>query len=400
LQIALKLFYSRTINYAYFNEEKDELINLITTLLFRTGNIYSTIFELYKLSLDQEIKEMSEKFSKLKKITPEELGLNKQYCLNITSLNFQEEILTKKLEQLENNNNINEINTEEDNSNNDIAFQIKKIKIILELIKENKKKVPRYGDREIEETKVDLNFEENYDIYPNEISTQGLGLEKTNTLNNIDEELGIRNMSLLPINELYDEPNNNLENSSFCYSDQDEITTKGKFAPNKRMIIRNIKGQNEKEKMVKIPKLQKILNRVSFTRTKNIEYLSYPYETAIQLLKQVKKYQTPFEKMMIFASISSEITDCINDFWKDLNEYIDNNLLNLEIDQLMTIFIYIIIQSQITDISVHCKLIKSFTTCITKASMIGYYYSTVEASVQYISSINNIEELFKDKVAK
>ena len=104
--------------------------------------------------------------------------------------------------------------------------------------------------------------------------------------------------------------------------------------------------------------------------------------------------------MMIFASISSEITDCINDFWKDLNEYIDSNLLNLEIDQLMTIFIYIIIQSQITDISVHCKLIKSFTTCITKASMIGYYYSTVEASVQYISSISNIKELFKDKVAK
>ena len=405
LQIALKLFYSRTINYAYFNEEKDELINLITTLLFRTGNIYSTIFDLYKLSLDQEIKKMAENFYNLKKITPEELGLNKQYCLNIISLNFQEEILTKKLEELENNNinnNINEINTDEEKDNsNDIAFQIKKIKIILELIKENKKKVPRYGDREIEETKVNLNFEENYDLFPNETSTQELGYEKTNTLNNIDEELGLKNMSLLPIHELYDEPNNNINNSSFCYSDQDEISTKGKFIPNKTMIIRTpTKHEKGKEKVVKIPKLQKILNRVSFTRTKNIEYLSYPYETAIQLLKQVKKYQTPFEKMMIFASISSEITDCINDFWKDLNEYIDSNLLNLEIDQLMTIFIYIIIQSQITDISVHCKLIKSFTTCITKASMIGYYYSTVEASVQYISSISNIKELFKDKVAK
>ena len=405
LQIALKLFYSRTINYAYFNEEKDELINLITTLLFRTGNIYSTIFDLYKLSLDPEIKKMSENFYNLKKITPEELGLNKQYCLNITSLNFQEEILTKKLEELENNNinnNINEINTDEEKDNSDdIAFQIKKIKIILELIKENKKKVPRYGDREIEETKVNLNFEENYDLFPNETGTQELGYEKTNTLNNFDEELGLKNMSLLPIHELYDEPNNNINNSSFCYSDQDEISTKGKFIPNKTMIIRTpTKHEKGKEKVVKIPKLQKILNRVSFTRTKNIEYLSYPYETAIQLLKQVKKYQTPFEKMMIFASISSEITDCINDFWKDLNEYIDSNLLNLEIDQLMTIFIYIIIQSQITDISVHCKLIKSFTTCITKASMIGYYYSTVEASVQYISSISNIKELFKDKVAK
>ena len=90
--------------------------------------------------------------------------------------------------------------------------------------------------------------------------------------------------------------------------------------------------------------------------------------------------------------------DCINDFWKPLDCYIDNNLLNLEIDQLMTIFIYIIIQSQIYDIGVHCKIIKSFTTCITKASMIGYYYSTVEASVLYISSINDIKELIKNKI--
>ena len=70
-------------------------------------------------------------------------------------------------------------------------------------------------------------------------------------------------------------------------------------------------------------------------------------------------------------------------------------MLNLEIDQLMSIFIYIIIKSQIYDISVHCKIIKSFTTCITKASMIGYYYSTVEASVKYIQSIENVKELIK-----
>ena len=92
LQISLKLFYSRTINYAYFNEEKDELINLITTLLFRTRNIYSTIFDLYKLSLNQELKKISRNFQELKKITPEDLGINKQYCLNITTLNYQEEI--------------------------------------------------------------------------------------------------------------------------------------------------------------------------------------------------------------------------------------------------------------------------------------------------------------------
>ena len=46
LQISLILFYSRTINYSCFNEEKFEIINLVTTLVFRTGNIYDTVFEL------------------------------------------------------------------------------------------------------------------------------------------------------------------------------------------------------------------------------------------------------------------------------------------------------------------------------------------------------------------
>ena len=396
LQISLKLFYSRTINYAFFDEEKDELINLITTLLFRTGDISSTVFDLYKLSLDQEIKKMLQNFYELKKITPEELGIDKQYCLNIVTLDYQEEILTKKLEKYKKKDKT-------DDDEKDINFERKKIEIILDVVKDNKKKCPRYGDREIEETEVNLNYEENYDLIPNGLYS--IPEEKNATFNeDLDGELGVNNISLLPSHELYDNDPliNNINNTdTFDFEKEDEINTgekESKVSQTKTMIIRTV--NNEKEKMLKMPKLEKVFNRISYTRTKNIEYLSYPYETAIQLLKQIEKYKTPFEKMMIFASISSEITECINDFWKDLSGYIDKDLLNLEIDQLMTIFIYIIIQSQIYDISVHCKIIKSFTTCITKASMIGYYYSTVEASVQYISSINNIEELFKNKKAK
>ena len=109
---------------------------------------------------------------------------------------------------------------------------------------------------------------------------------------------------------------------------------------------------------------EKILGRVSFVRKGNDEYLSYPYETAIQLLKQIRKYKTPFEKMMIIASISNEITDCINDFWTEMENYIKKDFLGIEAEQIMTIFIYIIIKSGIIDIFVHCKVIKYFTTCI------------------------------------
>ena len=47
----------------------------------------------------------------------------------------------------------------------------------------------------------------------------------------------------------------------------------------------------------------------------------------------------------------------------------------------MNIFIYIIIKAKMSDIIVYCKIISLFTTCITKSSMIGYYYSTFEASI-------------------
>ena len=421
LQISLKLFYSRTINYSCFNEEKDELINLVTTLVFRTGNIYDTVFELFKLSLMPDIENMTNRLITLKKIEPEELGIFRQFCLNKQSLDYQEEILLNKLyekkNQSENNKkkdkkdkkDINDIDTRislsRSSSVNSSYFQdaeneIKEqnIDLMLKIVRENKKRCPKYGDREIEETKVNLDYEENINL----ISAQE-NLKKENEL--------IKN-ALLPINEEENEDDNlslkksdGFKNIHFNKKSQNikeniiNINNNSKDEdnnPNKNMIIRTT-TIIENEKNLTSAKIEKIFNRIAFIRTKNVEYLSYPYETAIQLLKQIKKYKTPFEKMMIIASISSEITDCINDFWRDLSNYINNDMLNLEIDQLMSIFIYIIIKSQIYHISVHCKIIKIFTTYITKASIIGYYYSTVEESVKYIQSIENVKEVIKGK---
>ena len=409
LQISLKLFYSRTINYSSFNEEKDELINIITTLVFRTGKIYNTIFELYKLSLRQEINNMTNCLEKLAKISPEDLGIAKQYCLNKNTLEYQEEILLKKIKSCKKHNKSEtKIKSQRNDSKVSIKENInfkkkieemedKNIELILKLVRENKKRCPKDGDREIEETKVNLDYEENYNLLLKENSgkkklTQALlpfhELDDTNIeqkeSNNSIIELSTRKKIINDMENSFDEKSSNTNNSH-----------NEEYYINKNMIVRTIMT-GEKEKNMMPNKLEKVFNRVAFIRTKNNEFLSYPYETAIQLLKQIKKYKTPFEKMMIIASISSEITECINDFWTHLSDYIKNDFLNLEIDQLMSIFIYIIIKSQIYDISVHCKIIQSFTTCITKASMIGYYYSTVEASVSYIQSINNVKELIKN----
>ena len=50
-----------------------------------------------------------------------------------------------------------------------------------------------------------------------------------------------------------------------------------------------------------------------------------------------------------------------------------------------------------SDIIVYCKIISLFTTCTTKSSMIGYYYSTFEASISYILQIKNVKEILVNK---
>ena len=63
----------------------------------------------------------------------------------------------------------------------------------------------------------------------------------------------------------------------------------------------------------------------------------------------------------------------------------------------MNIFIYIIFKAKMIDIIVYCKIISLFTTCTTKSSMIGYYYSTFEASISYIMKIKNVKEILINK---
>jgi hypothetical protein len=88
--------YSKTINYQCFIEEKDEFINLITNLIFRDGKIYDDIYELFKLCLADQIKVLENKFTELKSIKPEDLGIHEKFCLNHLTLNFQKELLENK----------------------------------------------------------------------------------------------------------------------------------------------------------------------------------------------------------------------------------------------------------------------------------------------------------------
>ena len=78
-------------------------MNLITTLFFKTGRIYKVTFDLQKIKLSNEVDDMINKYRQLYNITPQQLGIKKQFCLNEETLSLQESILEKEEKRIDEN---------------------------------------------------------------------------------------------------------------------------------------------------------------------------------------------------------------------------------------------------------------------------------------------------------
>ena len=416
VQVCLKLFYCRAINYTCFANEKDELMNLITTLFFKTGKIYQITFQLLKIKMNPEIEDMTRKYLELKNVTPQQLGIHKQFCLNEETLSYQESILENEEKKIDENSNpkIEEKKEEEaiDFNNKGVAnlyleepLDKQKIQELLTIKRSIKNKFPKNGHYNLNDIQVDIDFDQDdTNLLPESYLYKQSIINDDHLLNPIlpksRETVDLENNFLLNNhqNRISYYPNNTSKNnmkSNILFNDNDDLHEL-ENVNNDNQIIRS-DTVNDGRKTIAPSNFIKIFNCVKFKKDPN-DIIRLPYETAIQLLKQIEKYKAPFEKMLIFANLGNEITNCINDFWKDMEGYIKSDLLGVEAEQLMTIFIYIISKAQINDIVAHCKLIQLFTTSVIKSSMVGYYYSNAEASVTYIQNMKNIKELLKGNI--
>lgn len=96
LQTTLRLFYSRTLDYRCFIEERDEFINLISNLIFKQGKVYEYLYEFFEISLYSDLKTLENNMKQLINIKPEELGIHEKFCLNNTTLEYQKKLLNNK----------------------------------------------------------------------------------------------------------------------------------------------------------------------------------------------------------------------------------------------------------------------------------------------------------------
>ena len=282
MQVVLKLFYARTITLINFKDEKDEIVNLISSLIFNTGKLYECIYNYFQNKASRTIYKFKENIEQLKDLKPEYLGIKKQFCLN------------------------------------EIAEQYKK-----ELIKERKI--------------TDIN--------------QSLQLKEKD--HNLDE---------------------NIKNAINCNSSTNELVVSSGSL-----------------------KLAQITEKSFMKNTSLIReyYIDRPYYAVIELIHSLSMYKVPFQKIIVMATISSEITKCVNDFWADSERLLTKDILNIDADDLMNLFIFIVVTAQMPELVVHLMFVKYFTTPATKSTMMGYYFTTLEGSVDFLIKEEEFEKLYK-----
>ena len=245
IQTTIKLFYCKSINLEFFVEEKDELINLITTIIFQKGDIYKNIYSLFNMQFKKEVDDFEYKLHLIKDIKPIDLNIPNKLSLDE---NTSKEILKLKEEY-------------------------KKEEGILDELNNNKEFIPQDG---------------------------------------------------------------------------------------------YIKGFHDKNKI-------------------------NGYNTVVKMLLGLKHTKSPFEKMMLIASMSMEITQCVDKYWNNMDNYLPSYYLSINADEFLSLFILVVIKAQFAELIIHEKIIQIFTTKTTKSSTIGYYNVTLNAAIEYIKNEANKE---------
>ena len=371
MHCTVKLFYSTVIDYAPFQEEKDDLINMLITIFFKTGSLYETIYNLYSISFSQQIQDLQDKLITLKDVKPKNLGVQIKFCLDDDTLELQKSILKKKREEKEGKEK--EEKEKEDKEKNK---NMDKQNSGLDLIKEGEEE-----EKDEDEDKEENNDKEdnNDNIDNNDINTEAIINKKSKEKNDESSVYLLEKIN----SEMFDDKNENIP----LYAGFAQIRNTINSFNNKKFLFPKLHNKLRDTIAIK----DQYINEA-----KVVGKLPVPYLSAIKLLKSLKKYKAPFEKIVIIAAISDQITESASNFWSEMEKYVKNSFLFIEADEIMTIFLFIMIKSQMPEIIIFSKMITNFTTPNTRSFNLSYNFTLLEASLEYISSLKDLKPLLKD----
>ena len=355
MQVVVKLFYSKSINYEYFVEEKDEIINLISYILFNKKSIYTLLYKIFYYMNYENISKISSQFRKIGELTPTDLGIAPKFCLDKTT----DELMKQLKENKNKKNNIdkgNELIEEKKSS--------KKLNKIVQFIELN--------DDKNKNSKEDL-F--NFDDFEINIYSKNDNLTERSFIDNI----------------------NNKQYNSFVLNDEDKNMSSTRTIEDFQKNIESFGYEMD----IKDILLNDINNKFFLSLPKMTEYNEIPiskepYLYAINYLRQIDTYKVPLEKFTVIALISVIITNCVDKYWGVMKDDLEKKYLNIDADELMSIYLYIIYKLKMPTLYVHLDFIKYFTTTNSKQTIMGYYYTTLEGCLNFILDIKDKKSLLQN----
>ena len=351
ISVGLKLFYSKTINYEIFVSERDEFINLICYFLFKDDNFYINLFSFFELSNKEKYNTFKLKKIDLGQLEPQDFGVSPKFCLNK---------ITKEIKEKELYN---------ENSN---TYKVKT-------------GIVDYFE------KLDLNQEKyNISFYNNMYSAEGIkDISTINKKNNFKSFYDTKTENPKSkfkkgkiIKEEIKEETDSIKHCS-TISSYKEFSQQLKSL-NESIIEKYEEEMNNNPSGLNIPKINNENNE------NNI-----PYYEEMKYIQTIKDYNFPLDKLTIIALTSVIITKSVDNFWKGINIKNPKKFLNIDADELLSIYLYIIYDINLPSIYTELDFINYFTGSITKQSMIGYYYTTIEGCLNFIMSSKCKEDFIK-----
>ena len=328
--ISLKLFYSKSINYQLFISEKDEFINLISYFLFKENDFYNIIFNLFELSNIEKYKKLRDKKNSLGELSTKDAGINQKFRLD------------------ENNKKNIDVHSNEKKEKPGIIQYFERIDEFKERYASFNEKVSKESSN-FSKQKFDFTYSFDYNNKKNKIK------------NNKNKEKSIQR-----------------SNTITTYKEFSEIINKNNTTLKEKLEA----DMDNNPSTIDFPEIKDSKNE-----------LNIPYGEAIYYFKNIKDYNIPLDKLTIIALVSVIITDCIDEFWKTEMENLDSKFLKVDADELISIYLYIIYNLDLPSLYTQLDFIEHFTGSITKQSMIGYYFTSVVGSLEFIMSSDKKEDL-------
>ena len=354
IAVALKLFYMKSINYDYFEYEKDEFINLICFILFKEKSFESNLFIFFELSNKKKQEQFNEKKEKFKDITPREVGISLKFRLDEDTEKFK---------------NSNAADMEKNNYG--IVQYFKNLDIESEITRTNS-------------TIIEISELEKVNNFDNRRKMSLFVPDKSSDTNNSH----LLNKNDIIIYKLKGKKNDKKKDKKER-TERESITTYSEFSEKFNKLEKPLR-EKYKEDLLDNPSEFDIYTEKENHDPKN------PYAKAIDYINTIKDYKYPLDKLTLIAIVSAIITDCVDECWKDQKNKIPDNFLRIDSDELLSIYLYIVCKMKTESIYTQLDYIQYFTGTATKQSMVGYFYTTVEGCIKYLMSIEKKEDLAKN----